>query len=200
MALNPDLHKRHSHLKLQEIGRELYAQKKYEEAIEALTASIRASNSSPDVSLFALRAAAYEKLGKLSMALKDGRQMIDQAAENAKGYFITAGLLKRMQNNALAEKICQRGLRYCKKPADLEKLQRKLTELRGAPHSPTIDPLEVLPSELIEMVFGYVSFTTLCSSIKVSKLWRTQLKAHHGLWTHIDTSSARSAVRSQDFR
>jgi tetratricopeptide (TPR) repeat protein len=59
----------------QELGRRYYKQKQYEKAVHAFTEGIEAANSQ-SISLLDHRAAAHDKLGKLSLAVKDGRDMI----------------------------------------------------------------------------------------------------------------------------
>lgn len=201
MASSLDLHRRHQPSKLQVIGQELYAQQKYEEAIEAFTASIKASNGSPGLSLLSLRTAAYEKLGKLPLALKDGRAMIELDAYDAQGYLVTGHLLRRMHNDTLASKIYERGLRHCKDPSGLERLQSKLSKMKGSGNSKNqVDLIEKLPNELVDMILSYVPFPTLCLSLKVSKSWRTYLKSRPSIWTSLDLSSATTDVRAGDLQ
>ena len=198
MPLQSDLHKRHPPSVWETIGNNFHKQKRYDEAVQAFSASLSAQPA--NVSLLALRAATYEKLGNLSLALKDGREMIDKAPDNVKGYLTTGHLLKRMQNCALAEKIYQRGVRYCKSMDDQRKLRQKIAEINGVAQPTAVDPLEVLPREVIEMIFSYIPFDTLCLCVKVSQLWRNQLKSQWSLWTNVDFSRAKKPVRTKDFR
>lgn len=185
--------------KLQSLGRDLYSQGKYEEAVEAFTALIETSNGRPACSILALRAAAHEKLKNPSMALKDGKKMIELDPGNAQGYLITAHLLRSLQNDALALKIYQRGLRHCKDSYDCAKLQLKMSRVSGdVGAAASVDPVQLLPPELLEMVLTRLPFATLCNCLKVSKLWREQLSRQTSLWTFIDLSAAKKPVRRQD--
>ena len=194
-----ELSKRYPPSKLQNIARELYSQGKYEDAIEAFTATIQSSKDKPKASLLASRAACYEKLGKTSLALKDGKRMIELEPSSVQGYLVAGHLLKESQNDALALKIYERGLRFCKTLTDRLKLEARLSKLPGGSQGHHgADPVHLLPVEILEMIFAYIPFNMLCVALKVSRTWRSQLKGMPTLWLDVDLSTAKKPVRGQD--
>ena len=199
MSSIDNLQKLHSRPKLAILGRQLYNQRKYEEAVEAFSASIDASNGNPSLSLLASRAATLEKLGKVRLALKDGRQMIQLEQDNAKGYLFTGRLLSQLGDDSLALKIYQRGLRFCNDAGERERLQSKLANVSKASRVPgQTDPVLQLPAEIVQMIFAYLPFKSLCTSLKVTKSWKSFLASSPNLWTDIDFSFANKNVRFRD--
>ncbi|CAD6577406.1 MAG: hypothetical protein ASARMPREDX12_008336 [Alectoria sarmentosa] len=140
-------------------GQDLYRQKQYEAALQFFTMAISQDAKAP-VAVLDNRAATYTKLGNLQAALNDGRQMIQQDKANCLGYLRTGKILQLLANHKMALDLYEMGTR--KVPSSdpnimllrgqHEKLARQLAPPRA------IDPLQILPLELVEMTITYLEF------------------------------------------
>ena len=199
MATALELQRRYSSTKLQSLGRDLHAQGRYDEAIEALSAAVDSSTGKAQLLALAARASAYEKSDRSSQGLKDGKKLMELDTKGTRGYLVTGRILRQMKKNDLAQKVYQRGLRFCTDQTERKKLLAYLTELSGGTDGANgSDPVVQLPTELLEMILSYLPFQTLCIAFKVSKTWREQLATLPSLWTTADFSLAKKPVRPQD--
>lgn len=160
----------------QELGRSYYKSKQYAKAVEAFTNGIEASVI-PSSTLYDYRAASYEKLGDFNSAVKDGRLAIKTHKQDVKGYLRTASALQKMEKLETALGIYKYGMRNvpahqrdfkaCNLNLDrknitdfdpklLQQLHDQLTRRLSPPTA--IDPLTILPVELVEMIIGYLPF------------------------------------------
>jgi F-box/TPR repeat protein Pof3 len=92
----------------QEIGRSYYKLKQYEKALETFAKGIE---TCPTADLYDHRAATYDKLGNLSAAVKDGREMIRLNKKDVKGYLRTASVLEKMGKPETALGIYKYGMK-----------------------------------------------------------------------------------------
>ena len=213
----------------EQLGKRYYKQKQYEKAAAAFTDGIEAT-ASPPLSLFDYRAASYDKLGKYSSAVKDGREMIKMCKQDIRvrpsmappsSLLTAAGLSSHRQHPAEDRQArdSRRHLQirhengvYCRpqfrgssnliyhthalvqrSPSQvLQKLHDKIT--RTLSPAEAVDPLTVLPVELVEIIIGYMSFQNMVNCLRVSKAWKNYLIKRPGLWTHLDFSAARKPV------
>ncbi|KAH8589686.1 hypothetical protein B0O99DRAFT_331748 [Bisporella sp. PMI_857] len=174
-----------------EYGRQQYQQKNYSKALEAFTEAVDQTGSSLQLTALDHRAATLEKLGNLKSALKDSKQMIDLKPELAKGYLRCAKVLQLKGEKALALKIYERGLTKVKIGTDNDRttLQSMYNKLRIAQNpGKSLDPLQFLPLELVQMVLQYLTIRDHVICLAVSKLWKKLLESLHGLWTTFDTT------------
>ncbi|KAI9719220.1 MAG: hypothetical protein M1812_003550 [Candelaria pacifica] len=185
----------------QKRGQQLYRQKNYEAALEAFTAAIAKSNDAP-TSILDNRAATYEKLGDLSLALGDGKRMIQHEKMGSRAYLRTGKILMKMDKPDLALDIYKYGLRNV--PADdpafelLRDMKAKLS--RENRQAVAVDPFQILPMELAEMIIKQLDFNNLVKCLGVSKTWNTFLSSMTSLWTELDLSRARKPVRAAAIR
>ncbi|KAF2713830.1 hypothetical protein K504DRAFT_462316 [Pleomassaria siparia CBS 279.74] len=179
----------------QEVGRRYYKQKQYEKAIEAFTNGIEAATS-PSLSLFDHRAASYDKLAKYSSAVKDGREMIKMDKQNVKGYLRTGSVLEKMNKLETAAGIYKYGMKNVPVTDSNFKILQLLHDkiIRKLSPAKAVDPFTVLPSELVEIIIGHVSFQAMVNCMRVNKGWRNWLKSRPNLWTDLDFSGARKPV------
>ncbi|KAI9677375.1 MAG: hypothetical protein M1817_006327 [Caeruleum heppii] len=87
----------------------MYRQRDYHGALNAFTEAIELSIT-PYARLFDSRAAAYEKLGKLGLALRDARQMIKLERSAARGYLRTGKILQMTEKHSLAHEVYEIGV------------------------------------------------------------------------------------------
>lgn len=176
-------------------GQDLYRQKQYEAALACFTKAISQDAKAP-VAVLDNRAATYTKLGNLRAALNDGRQMIQQEKTKCSGYLRTGKILQLLGNHQMALDLYEMGTRkvLCSDPnitllrGQHEKLARQL-----APPT-AIDPLQMLPLELVEMTMKYLAFRHIVALLRVSKKWLQLLISMPGLWSDLDFSTAKRPV------
>ncbi|KAF2139935.1 uncharacterized protein K452DRAFT_200040, partial [Aplosporella prunicola CBS 121167] len=183
---------------LEELGRQYCKQKNYQKALGAFSEAFDAT-APPDITYLDLRAAVYERLENFQAALKDGKQMIRFARQDARGYLRTARVLQKMEGKAqTALDIYNLGLRSVKaedKAGNLRLLQAlrdKLTRQLSPPKS--IDPLTVLPAELVDLIMEYLNFRQQVNCLRVSKHWNVFLDSQPRLWAELDLSLAQRPV------
>lgn len=176
-------------------GQDLYRQKQYEAALQCFTKAIGQGSKAP-VAVFDNRAATYTKLGDLRAALNDGRQMIQQEKGNCAGYLRTGKILQLLGNHKTALDLYEMGIRKVSSGdpnimllrGQHEKLARQLAPPRA------IDPLQMLPLELVEMTIKYLEFRHIVGLLRVSKTWLQLLISMPSLWSDLDFSAAKRPV------
>ncbi|KAI9706062.1 MAG: hypothetical protein M1836_005468 [Candelina mexicana] len=182
-------------------GQQLYRQKNYEGALEAFTAAIELNDGAP-TTILDNRAATYEKLGDLPSALRDGKRMIQHEKTGSRAYLRTGKILVKMKKPDLALHIYMYGLRNM--PADdpdyklLYAMKEKASQ--ASVQARAVDPFQLLPTELAEMIIKHLDFNNLVKCLGVSKQWSAFLTSVPSLWTEIDLSRARKPVRASAIR
>ena len=115
------------------------------------------STTQPSVRLLDFRAATYEKLGDLNLALKDAHACLKMYEHDVRGYLRAGKLLQIMDKPSAALKLYQRGINNTIEGTDsLRKMHDKLSRQMTAPSA--VDPLAMLPLELIQMILSYLNF------------------------------------------
>lgn len=141
---------------LQERATDYYRRKEYDKALPLLDKAI-AGSTLPSAGLLDTRAACHAKLDDNASALKDAKQTIRLHERDVTGYLRAGRILQSMNKLELASGIYQHGIRKKVQKVELlqaldAKLQQKLVPPRAA------DPMSRLPLEMVEMIFGYMSF------------------------------------------
>lgn len=179
----------------QELGKSQYKRKQYAKAAEAFTNGIDASPT-PSAALYDYRAAAHEKLEDFSAAVKDGRLAIRTDKTDVRGYLRTASVLVKMGKGETALGIYAYGMKNVgsghKDFQLLQQLHDRLTRKLSPPQA--IDPLTILPVELVEMIIGYLSFNNMVNCLRVSRGWKDYLTNRPKVWANLDLSGARKPV------
>ncbi|KAI9791747.1 MAG: hypothetical protein M1816_003557 [Peltula sp. TS41687] len=183
-----------STMEIQSLGQEHYRKRNYTAALEAFTAAIEQADK-PPVSLLDGRAATFGKLGNLSAALRDAKEMI--RIGRAEGYLRAGKVLQLMGKPDLALAIYERGLNklpFCHPSRNL--LHGMCKKLRPVVKPATLlDPFLFLPVELAQMVVDHLTFIELVKCLRVSKGWNEYLTSITKLWTNLDLSHAKRPVR-----
>ncbi|KAI0999099.1 hypothetical protein K3495_g9094 [Podosphaera aphanis] len=214
MSKRPRLCKEEDGFGPQDQGRRFYLSKDYAAAAEAFTEAINSSNGHLLLKALDSRAATYEKLENLHLALKDGRTMIQTMPNVSKGYLRTGKVLCLKGEKSLALKIYERGLSKVKFGSDKDRtvgrhfltypslahnnikiLQSMLNKLQAELGTgKTRDPLQYLPIELAQMICEELGMRDRVICLAVSKSWKNFLESIHGLWTLFDTTNARGPI------
>ncbi|KAF9975492.1 hypothetical protein BGZ73_000844 [Actinomortierella ambigua] len=173
-------------------ARASFASKNYLSAIQLLN---RALVLSPDeINLLDTLAACYEKLLKFDTALTHAKGIIQRHVQNPKGYLRAAKILRLQKRYLTACKIYKAGMeRSDKESKDYSSLSRLLQELELVMENEArvLDPMVLLPMELILTIFEMVPFEKRCVCTRVSKKWRTTLISVPKFWTELDFTPAR---------
>ncbi|MCJ1415489.1 hypothetical protein MMC32_001821 [Xylographa parallela] len=191
-----------SYSREQKRGQDCYRAKEYKEALRCFDAAV-AQCDDPPLSILDNRAATYTKLEEFPKALADGRHMIQVAKAEVKGYLRTGQILQLMGKDKTALGIYEYGLKNVPRTNEdvkllqgmYDKLLRKCSAMDPAIAPKIIDPLKFLPLELAQMVLQNLSFKTIVSLLRVSKLWKAILESIPALWRHIDLSKTKRSVR-----
>ena len=194
--LMPSRHFNTEAARFQRIGQDLYRQKDFDAAVEYFTRAL-AHDSAASLDIYDNRSATYVKLGKLDLALRDGRSMIKANRPNPLGYMRTAKTLVLQGKEEAACNIYVYGLsKASKNHPQYQLLKDAYAKLvsRRSPAKAT-DPMGVLPTEMIDIIMRYVPFRTIVLSLRVSKLWNKQMSSRAFLWTYLDFSSTSRIIK-----
>nr|POE63340.1 f-box/tpr repeat protein pof3 [Quercus suber] len=168
-------------------GRDLYNRKNYSKALIFFD---RALGRGQSVQLLDNRAACHEKLNNLQAALQDAKKTIQLQKEDPTGYLRAGKVLVEMGKNSVALEIYS----HANAPQRLRTVHKSLMDELCPPKS--VDPLSVLPRELIEYIFEYLSFKQRMNACLVSKPWTSFIRSSPHLWQHLDLTGARRKVRN----
>jgi F-box/TPR repeat protein Pof3 len=176
-------------------GQSLYRQHNYRAALAVFDTLISELHD-PPLSILDNRAATYSKLEDLPKALKDGKRMIHLDKKEATGYLRTGQVLRLMGKDDTALEIYKYGYKNMDKDSNGAELLRAMREkmLKQLADPKSIDPLQALPFELIEMILGYLNFRSLQRLLLVSRQWKSLIVSIPRLWKHVDLSQARRRV------
>ena len=123
--------------------------------------------------------------------------MIEQEKRNCNGYLRTGQILQLMGKPTTALDIYQLGLRNVPpsevQAKEIQKLRDDLTR-RCAPVK-AMDPLRILPIEIVEYIIGYMDFRQTVILLRVSKSWQSLLTSMPRLWANLDLRSTRKSAR-----
>ena len=101
-----------------------------------------------------------------------------------------------MQKNDMALEIYKYGMRNVPVGDEDFKLLRGMYDKLATKCSPpkAVDPLILLPPELVELVFQYLNLQNLVNLLRVSKQWKSLLESMPMLWRNLDLSNAKRIV------
>ncbi|KAI5807638.1 hypothetical protein DFH27DRAFT_547093 [Peziza echinospora] len=180
-------------------------------------------------SLHAYRGQAYAKLGgtNLKSALMDARTMIKLSPLNPGGYLAAGKFLTQQGKPTDALKLVRYALAMIESPfrldAEAEKAMKRnvanieqLKEMEGRLEALVeyaaledekrrrgnmeLDPLRLLPLELVEIVFREMDFRTLIRCMRVSRSWNNYFKnLHSSTFEHLDFTLARTPPKGVHF-
>ncbi|KAK6539529.1 hypothetical protein TWF694_009745 [Orbilia ellipsospora] len=187
--------------KLQAEGMASLRKGNYKLAIDKFTEAI---DMQPPILMTLLdgRAALYDKIDQLKLALKDAKRMMEHEKANPKGYLRAGKVLYRMNKPTMALEIYKLGVKNVE-PSDphlprlqemIEKAVDKQTKALKAAQKKIYDPMQVLPLELLEMVLEYLPFANIVAMQRVSKTWRGVISNNPRFWTTLDFSRAKKPV------
>ena len=123
----------------------------------------------------------------------------DSKAKLWQGYLRTGQILQLMQKNDMALGIYSYGMKNVPVGNEDFKLLRGMYDKLATKCSPpkAVDPLMVLPTELVELVFQYLNLQNLVNLLRVSKQWKSLLESMPKLWRNLDLSTAKRTVSFQ---
>lgn len=176
------------------VGKAAFAEGKYDIALERFNQAVNLDTTN-NTTLLDCRAATYEKLGDLSAALSDAKNIIKLAPKQSRGY-LRAGKIFTMQGQTQrSRKIYERAIQLVD-PNDsryaslvqLEKSLPKQTKRRCR------DFVQILPYDVLTLIFGQISsFPRLIQCMHVSRSWRHFLHSWPGSWRHLDFASIKTS-------
>lgn len=191
---------------LQAAGLTSYRKGNYKAALSELSEALPLAVSvTLQLSILDNRAAVQEKLGNdhLRPALKDARKMMVLQKTSAKGYLRAGKILQLMGRLDVALETYKYGLKLLSKEDTEgkqlldgmhEKVKGRLEAMDGSQEATRLDPLKMLPFELVDMIFKYLPFETLMVLQRVSCGWREFLVEYYRSYTVLDFSAAKRTV------
>ncbi|KAI0536129.1 hypothetical protein GGR58DRAFT_476485 [Xylaria digitata] len=122
-------------------------------------------------------AAVYEAKRPLETAVVIAESMINLAPREPKGFLRLGRLLRLQRSHRQAYQTYQQGIELVSKKNPSHQLLPTLRQMRDKIKlsAVAVDPLTVLPLELVVMIFKQVDFRSLCRCLRVSKIWRNLL-------------------------
>ncbi|KAK4512367.1 UBC core domain-containing protein [Mucor velutinosus] len=140
------------------------------------------------ITIMDCRAAAYEKLNELDLALKDALSIIKLAPKEARGYLRAGKVLSLQQKHKQAVSVYKRALTRVDSQ-DKRYLQIKsmmaIAEKKASP-PPSFDFMRILPYDIISLIFSMLSFDRRIQCTGVSQTWRGFALGWSGMWRDLD--------------
>ncbi|CCG83200.1 F-box domain protein [Taphrina deformans PYCC 5710] len=164
----------------------------YHAAGRLLDKAIGISMASPDIALYDMRAAVYEKLGQLSDALADSKQILQIDPKDARGYLRAGKIYQLLNKDKSALECYRRGCKMVPTTVSLYKILKQLlkaVDTRINAKVVRLDPFSVLPMELIREVVSYLSFPQKLCCLGVSRSWKALLTADSRFYGRLDLIS-----------
>lgn len=172
-------------------ARQAFTENKFKEAIALFT---RALTLQPNrATILDCRAASYEKMNDLDLALADALTMIKTSPEDARGYLRAGKLFSLKKKYDKAISVYNRGLKAVD-PKDaritmIKTMKQKAERLARPPAKH--DPVAVLPYDVFLLVFSYLSFDRRVQCTAVSKKWRSFALNWSGMWRDLELGGYR---------
>jgi tetratricopeptide (TPR) repeat protein len=167
-------------------AREAFAQKKFKESIALFTRALALNPAHP--TLLDCRAASYEKIDQLDLALRDAKSIIQIAPTESRGYLRAGKVLALQQKYDTAMNVYKRALTKVD-PSDSRYQQIALmqTQVKKKANPPPIrDFMKVLPYDVTSLIFSMLSFDRRVQCTGVCKRWRNFALSWSGMWRDLD--------------
>ncbi|KAK7623649.1 hypothetical protein IWX49DRAFT_54481 [Phyllosticta citricarpa] len=173
-----------------------YHDRQFQRAIATYLDAFKSSNDSNDVTPLDKAAACYLRTKDYNSALALTKTMSKVNAGDVRVYLRMGQTLQVLQKSALATKIFAKGLQRCRSTAEgYNTLQKQYSLLQCQERATkSVDPVNVLPHEMLDEIMGYLDFRCRVNLLRVSKHWQSYLTSNHRLWTDLDLSSSRRPV------
>ncbi|CEP12107.1 hypothetical protein [Parasitella parasitica] len=163
-----------------------FRENKYEESVALFS---RALSLNPNhVTIIDCRAASYEKLNELDLALQDAATIIKIAPKEARGYLRAGKVLSLQQKHKQAVSIYKRALtRVDTQDKRYQQIASMMTvaEKKASP-PPVHDFIKILPYDVISLIFSQLSFDRRIQCTGVSQTWRRFALGWSGMWRDLD--------------
>ncbi|KAI1389398.1 uncharacterized protein F4822DRAFT_398161 [Hypoxylon trugodes] len=120
--------------------------------------------------------ATYEVQGRLDEGVQFAAKMINLSPREPKSYLRLGKILRLKNQQTLAYYTYKQGVELVKRKHPNHALLNKIkSQINTVLLSVTFDPMTILPVELINMIFKYLDFQTVCRCLRISKTWRAVL-------------------------
>ncbi|OBT89612.1 hypothetical protein VE02_01763 [Pseudogymnoascus sp. 03VT05] len=153
-------------------------------ALEHFKRAIECSSPKLVPALLNKRSLVYIKLEKFQQALRDGRDIIKRVPDMAMGYLRCGQIVQLMGQRDKALEILERGLQ--KVPVgneDRKILSKHYEALRKQSRAANrLDPLPLLPQEIVQQIWGLLSSKCRGRCLSVSKGWKKSMESYPPLW------------------
>lgn len=142
------------------------------------------------------RVRVHVKMKNMAAAESDAKRMIQHDKTDPRGYLRCAQVARSAGDYEIAVIWCEQGLKRVpfthRHYQQLKSLLNKVETLaRDATQcSKPIDPIRVLPPEIIEIILSYLTFRQVVQALRVSKGWSRLLQALRPLVDTIDCGTA----------
>ncbi|KAG8533700.1 uncharacterized protein KY384_001441 [Bacidia gigantensis] len=172
-------------------GIDQFRERNYEAALEYLDKAIQ-QDVEPPLAVLDKRAATHARLGDHEAAVADAGRMIRSDPRSAMGYLRLGQILQNQKKSEKALKIYERVNNQLTKLQTLQAAEHKL----HASLTPglLLDPLKVLPHELMLILFSYLDFVDIINTSRVCRVWRHAVGSNPDLWMNLDFSSAKRPI------
>lgn len=170
-------------------------EKRWPVAIKLASTALQECDGAPShsrVTILDTRVALYIRMNEVDSALKDAKAMIRHDRNDGRGY-IRCGQIERMRGNcSAATNFYRHGLKHV--PTSSPYVQLLTKEMRAVQEqirletmsSKPIDPMEVLPLEIVQDILSFVSYQQHVRLLRVCRAWNRILRSLRPL---IDTLS-----------
>ncbi|KAI8352893.1 hypothetical protein BD560DRAFT_438613 [Blakeslea trispora] len=140
------------------------------------------------ITILDCRAACYEKLDELDLALRDAYSIIGVAPTEARGYLRAGKLLMLQKKFKYAISVYKRALT---KVNSSDSRYAQIQSMKIAAEKIVIPPacldfMQVLPYDVVSLIFSYLSFDRRIQCTGVSHGWRQFALHWSGMWRDLD--------------
>ncbi|KAI7903868.1 uncharacterized protein BX663DRAFT_452479 [Cokeromyces recurvatus] len=167
-------------------AREAFNQNQFKDSVALFT---RALSLKPNhITLLDCRAASYEKLNEMELATRDAVQMVKLASTDARGYLRLGKILSLEKKYDKAIHIYTRAL---DKVSPQDKRYNQIVAIKAiaekkAKSDHVQDFMNVLPYDIISLIFSKLSFDRRIQCTAVSRNWRAFALNWSGMWRDLE--------------